>query len=738
MARKNPKGSPRKGAKTQPMSKASTELNHIDPYPFTWLSEGKLKLSLLLRQESLLEPHNNEKTRAILDLLLQEGPTRKRTVTLDSRKEPLNKDDMAQASDDYLRCILAKSVAEVYLRVTPKYRNEAARKQFFKRLVQIVEAAHLTKSSSNVHEALSPEMPDEVLDSVGAEMRDYVANKADLSSEYVSRLTLARQEFKSFIKHFESLIGLSWPDSERFQKDLVITSFFPPSVVEDENSWRWGSQWYSDTGTLNINPPMLFFDVLRRGILAREAAILLSPKNLDTMAAAPRVLCEQAEYLAYRSMERKNDKDMWAEARHGLRKSTRFRAHELIDFFQFYEMMVGDSLYRDVWARLKEFGNVQLTVSDYYIIFNTLAARPGKPRFSKSEMKLLKLLSKRPDVAAGEAGRLLGVSIPTAMKAIRDLTQKAGLRSTIIVDMFRIGLMEKLALISTSKHTEVIGMLSRFPYCRQIFRTYGSFDLFCVMDIPVDHSEFARQFLDRLRDRALVTSFKLLEMRRDLQSINFDHYDINKGGWDIHWDSWGISLREGLSKGESLAREYSNSPPDHNLELDRLDLNILSSMQLNCRTPFSAIARSLGVSGAYVGKKVNRLLQEGVFNFAIWPLKIGSEDWGILALSCPKETAMTVAHYLTWMPAWRGGFVTGDFEGLLAIVWCPSGELKQFFKAVDDRLVRTGKAQVECLNSIGEWILARWLPVDPDDPWQLFSEEGRWIFDEQRFMALVP
>jgi DNA-binding Lrp family transcriptional regulator len=720
------------------MSKTNTQLNQFTSAPATWLSEGRLKLSLLLRQETLSEPQNVERAHAILALLLQEETSRKRTGTRDKQTETTSKDIIARASDDYLRCILAKSVAEVYSKITPKYRNEAARKQFFKRLLQITEAAHLTQSSSNVHEVLFPEMPDDVLHAVNAELKHHIANKVDLSSEYSAKLSLAKQEFRSFLKHHENLIGLSWLESERFQKNLSISSFFPPTLVENENTWRWGSQWYPEEGILNINPPMLFFDVLRRGILAREAAILLSPKNLDTMAAAPRVLCEQAEYFAYTSMERKNDKDLWAEARHGLRKSTRFRAHELIDFFQFYEMMVGDSLYRDVWARLKEFGNVRLTVSDYYIVFNTLAARPGNPKFNKSEMKLLQLLSKRPNVAAGEAGRLLSVSIPTAMKAIRDLTQKAGLRSTIIVDMLKIGLLENLALISTSKHADVIGILSRFPYCRQVFRTYGSFDLFCVMDIPIGYLQFARQFLNRMQDRGLVSGFRLLEMRRDLQSINFDHYDISKGRWDIHWDSWGISLREGLSKGESFAREYSTSAPAHDLQLDRLDLNVLSSMQLNCRTPFSAIARTLGVSGAYVGKKVNRLLQEGVFNFAIWPLKIGSEDWGIVALSCSKETAMTVAHYVRWMPAWRGGFVTGDFEGLLAIVWCPSGELKQFFKAVDDRLVRTGSAQVECLNSIGEWVVARWLPVDPDDPWRLFSEDGRWIFDEQRYMALIP
>jgi hypothetical protein len=63
--------------------------------------------------------------------------------------------------------------------------------------------------------------------------------------------------------------------------------------------------------------------------------------------------------------------------------------------------------------------------------------------------------------------------------------------------------------------------------------------------------------------------------------------------------------------------------------------------------------------------------------------------------------------------------------------------LKQFFKAIDDRLIKTGLARAECLNSIGEWAIARWLPVDPDDAWKLFGEDGKWTFDEHHYMALL-
>jgi len=720
------------------MNKASIQLNsQFSSLPVSWLSEGKLKQSVLLRQQTLLNPSGPEETEQILKLLLVEEHSHKQSDTHRQRTGLIGKDITARASDDYLRCVLAKSVAEVYSEITAKYRNEAARKQFFKRLVKIAEGAYLSQSTVALNETLSPENPDEALSSVNNRMKAHIAARIDLASEYTAKVTQARQEFKSFLRQLENLTGRPWQESENYHKAISITSFFPPKFIEDENTWRWGSQWFPKAGILNINPPMLFFDVLRKGVLAREAALLLSPKNLETMEYAPRVLCEQGEYLAYKLLERKNDRELWSEGRHGLRKQTRAFGHELIDFFHFYEMMVGDSLYREVWSRLSEFGDIRLTVSDYYTIFNTLASRPTEPKFDQQDKELLVLLSKRPDVKAGEAARLLKVSVPTAMKAIRELSKRAGLRFNVIADMQKLGLIENLILINTAKQAETTQVLSRFPYCRQVFRTYGSFDLFSVLDIPNEHREFTRQFMDRLVDHGIITSYKLLELLGDLQALNFDHYNVERGSWDVHWDTWGISLRENLAK--TPPNNIDLARHGENVHLDTLDLNILLDLQLDCRIPFSALGRALNVSGAYIGKKVSKMLNDRVFRNAVWPLKIGAEDWAMIGLVCSKQTAATLAQSLSSLPAWRGGLVTGDFDGIFAIVWCPNGEVKQFFKAIDDRLVKAGYAQPQCMNSIGEWVVARWLPVDTDEstPWHLYSDDGRWLFDESRYMSLI-
>ena len=712
------------------MAKPKARLEQISQIPITWLSESKLKSSIFLRQQTIGTSKVHE---ALVHLLKSETSHSSHYVV--SGLDHSDKELMSRASNDYMRCILAKSLAEVCKKATPRYRNEAARKQFFKRLASANEAFCLTESSERLGKILN--FTDDDLE-LGAllkpELDRYVSERIDLASEYNSRLNAARTEFNSSLKQLENLVGISWSDSDRFTRTLSITSFFPPGIYETKDTWRWGSQWYPEAGVLNLNPPILFFDTIRKAVLAREAAILLSPRNLDTLEEEPRMLCEQSEYFAYKLLDKKNDQELWGESRHGLRQKTRFQAHEVIDFFLFHEMMVGASLYREVWSRLKELGEAHLTVPDYFTIFNSLSSRPSSPKFSKTEVQLLDLLCKKPNISAGEASRALKLSIPTTMKMITQVARTAGLLFTTVVDMSKIGLEENVVFIN-AKRPEAFAVLGRFPYCRQIFRTYGSHDLFVVIDIPEEKSSSVRQFLDRMVERGYLSSYKLVRLIRDYQAVNFAGYDVKLGRWVLHWDTWGVRLQDSLSKPQTAAINESTQPKRY--QFDKLDLNILSMIHYDCRTPFSRIGRSLGVSGAYVGKKITRMARENVFRYAMWPLKIGAEDLGLVALSCSTEVASTLSRYLSSLPAWRGGLIKGDFEGLLAMVWAPNGELRQLFKAIDDRLVRRASAQVQCLNSVGEWALSRWLPVTRDDPWQLCTDEGTWLFNEEKYMSLI-
>ena len=305
--------------------------------PINWLSEGRLKSSLLLRHS----PITSDKTEIFFKLLSDDRVSRT-LPSLNIKKS--SEDGLRRASGDYLRCILAKSVANAYHKATARYRNEAARKQSFTTLLQLFEPCHLSDSPDPLTQLQSISDSDRVAVWVKSECDRLVQERVDIATEHAANLSTARIEFRKFLRELEEITGSSWQESERFSKFLSLSSVFPFGVVENESTWRWGTQWYPELGVLNINPPMLFLETVRKGLLAREAAVLLSPRIFDRMPEAPRPLCEQSEYLAYKLLERKNEKELWSQARHGLRRTTRVLGHDLIDFFEDYEMMVGESL----------------------------------------------------------------------------------------------------------------------------------------------------------------------------------------------------------------------------------------------------------------------------------------------------------------------------------------------------------------------------------------------------------
>ena len=267
------------------MSKSGVQLKQAGQSPITWLSDGVLKSSILLREEAA----RTGKVSDSLNYLLKEKFSASRTMAAFPSLDKPDSEILLTASEDYCRCILAKAVAEVYRKMTSKYRNEAARKQFLKKLAEAAEAIHLSQSNAKLQELFSTTShEDDVKTWVSLELETLTQQKVDLASEYTARLVGARIEFAAALRQLEHLVGTKWSDCDHFSSYFRIQSFFPPGVVENENTWRWGSQWYPQEGILNLNPPILFIDVIRRGVLVRRGGGSAFPPELGR-DGAPRL-----------------------------------------------------------------------------------------------------------------------------------------------------------------------------------------------------------------------------------------------------------------------------------------------------------------------------------------------------------------------------------------------------------------------------------------------------------------
>jgi len=631
---------------------------------------------------------------------------------------------------DYFRCYLSKAASSVMSRLTQRYKNEAARNEFYTELAKITEAIHLSASDEQIS-ALFENRDSHLVDAVLKETAALSKSSFDPNEEMRQKLGYARQEFSSFLKRAEDLFGVKWEKSEKYDDHLELVSFFDPWHVEDEKTERWGVVCYSNPTSLNVTPPMMFFDALRRSIMAREAINLLTPRIADSV---PR-LYEQSEYLATKLLEDKYEKEFWLFARHGLRQETkRDSITGVTEYFSYYENFVGDELYKQAWSRLEEMTRLSLqinSVAEYGRILDAIAARPIRVRLTRDEIALFNVLSERPNMPMSELARRIGTSIPTASKLMERLTQKACLRFYIHPNDRALGLDEWLILMRTPKPDRLPPVVWRIPYCRDVYRLYGPMDYFIVVNVPQEKTGFVRKLESVMKSCGIASEIIFLRAINDYSSMSFEYFAPEESVWHVHWDSWGAGLAKALKERHTAANPQSYLQKTERINFDRLDLQILEKLMYNCRSSYSEIGKALGVTGAYVSRKIHRLLRNRVFRSVAKPFKIGAEEYALVTIECKDDCLEPLVESLNKLPAWRGAAVKGEFDGVLAHIGVPSGEINQLFMALDDRLVKTRLADCS-FNVVGMWsTLRRWLPIT------LYSRNEGWKFEESRYLDLV-
>jgi len=693
---------------------------------------GILEFSLRMKKSLIRTDTEEDKKKEIRSLMSRSVLSeREYSRLLSGKKIGRGHRAVYHPAADYSKCYLSRAISNTMGRLTRRYKNEAARKEFFMRLAATVEAIHLDLSHKRMEALFENRDSDKIADIVLREVAALAKSTFDPNGQLRQELATGRRELSEFISKVEDLTGVEWEESEKYDEHLTLVSFFDPWYVEDEKTEKWGVVCYSEPTTLNIAPPVMFFDALRRSVIAREAVDLLVPRIVDSV---PR-LYEQSEYLVTKLLDDKYEREFWLFARHGLREETKKDVITGIsDFFGYYESFVGDDLYKQVWSRLGEMSRLSLqigSVPEYARMLDAIAARPVRVQLARDEIALFKILATRPEIPISELARHIGTSIPTATKIMERLTQKACMRFFIHVNDRTLGLEEILFLIRTTKPDRLPAVLWRIPYCRDIYRLYGPMDYFVVINVPEQRKTFIDKLGSALRDCDLASEITTLVATRDFSNMSFEYYQPDESVWHVHWDSWGAGLAKAMREGQDQLRAGAPQYRADRTSFDKLDLQIMEKLMYNCRSSFSEIGKALGVSGAYISRKIHRLLRNEVFRPIAKPFKIGAEEYALVTISCDTASVEPLVKSLDKLPAWRGAEVTGGLEGILAQIGVPSGEVNQLFMVLDDRLVKTRLANCS-FNVVGMWSsLRRWLPIN------LYSKNEGWRFEEGHYLDLV-
>jgi len=152
-------------------------------------------------------------------------------------------------------------------------------------------------------------------------------------------------------------------------------------------------------------------------------------------------------------------------------------------------------------------------------------------------------------------------------------------------------------------------------------------------------------------------------------------------------------------------------------------------LRMNARYAFSEIGQRIGVSGAYVGQRVRRLLNLDIVQPKIASFRIGLDDAVWLILDCDDDTIRALVSAFNELPMWQGFSVQGDVNGLTAIMYVPTGEVQELLRVLDKYLVEPRLVNDYSFHVIEKWTgMRRWLPI------HLYSNEKGWLFEGRRYI----
>ncbi|GEM_PF-1804526 len=628
---------------------------------------------------------------------------------------------------DYSKCFFAKAISKIFNEKISKYKNEAARRLFLRDLCELTDVLHplsLEKLLIKIDKLQANERTNTLFIEFTNNLEELIYSKWNPDLEVEKKIDEAQNEINVYMARMENLSGFKRGSIGNYQEGLIIHCFFDPWF--DEKSPLWGVSFYPILNILNLQPPYIFFDVLRRGLLAREAAHFFTPSIMEKMEKA----YEQMDYCAYKILD-DFEAEFWEFARHGLREES--KQFDGINYYLEWEAIIGKDFLNNLFSRLKSISRfrAEIDFSEYQSIVDSLALKPKRIELNQEELSLLSFLSEKPLASVSELSQKSGLTIPTVQKLLKTLKLKANIWPSLLVDLNKLNIKCFLVFLKVIPRilNEVINIIWLFPYCGRIYKVFGETNMLCYFQIPSRNEDFIHEYLSILKRMDLIEKTFLFKVEDFYYNFNPRFYDANIHDWNVPWDEWGLWLKEYLLTKGWLHAIKCKKEQKRKIKINRVDLEIIRLLRVNARYPFSELGLKLGVSGAYIGQRVRNLINSKVITPAIASFRIGLDESIFAVFDCEEEELTAIKSAFDELPMWQGFKISGDMEGLASMIYVPTGETQELLYAISKYLIESKIVNKCMIHIIERWTgMRRWLPTE------LYTKDGEWIFNKEEYL----
>ena len=240
-----------------------------------------------------------------------------------------------------------------------------------------------------------------------------------------------------------------------------------------------------------------------------------------------------------------------------------------------------------------------------------------------------------------EVSRLTGIPFTTVYHRISKIESKAGRLVTLITSVAKLGMVRLVVLVASKPGLEdIVTQALRIPnYWRVIERCEGAFTHHSIQTVPVKFLKAFKDYISTMYAMNLIKSFRIIQTS-DSYSIfaDFSSFNSASGEWTFHWDEWLNDLT--MSTPTRTIQDHTGDP----VNVAKIDLEIISELQINGRMNFAEIAKRINTSPQAVKYHYdNKLVPSGVvgqYHFDVVPYPVELSAYHEFMLEFTDSTAM--------------------------------------------------------------------------------------------------
>ncbi|MHA1637600.1 MAG: hypothetical protein ACTSUO_09270 [Candidatus Thorarchaeota archaeon] len=325
---------------------------------------------------------------------------------------------------------------------------------------------------------------------------------------------------------------------------------------------------------------------------------------------------------------------------------------------------------------------IPFDLDDYHAFLNVRRTKFTAP-LSKTELKLVDQILHHGAADLSKLGRGVGVSPQWISRKMSELRNKGILRHYNQIPFSKFSIRMFLLFIDTKESS-----MNAFEYvknCPFLFGRQriiaGNYQLMAIISIP--DNEYSIESMNqgiKLMSRNDISTH-ISEIYSSGKSYCFDHYDPERGQWNIPWDLLRIELETIKNKGlAKIFPRIDTTAKRTDLRIDEIDIEILKCVEMGIAS-VNNIREKLKIGQHKVASRLKEMRKTGLIT-STWEIRNIGLNESVVVTTSDKKSSEAIASWAQRLPK---SIISFNQEGhLLLQTHLPSGGGHGLSSAVKD------------------------------------------------------